>query len=288
MSTSTNNGNTWSAPVQIKSTWATDVATDDYPRLGTATGAFGVWIAAWETQDAVYGNQPPVSDANEILYTRTFAPGLDHFLSYRINNPQPISVTLDDVLDTGTYTSPKAVRFLVPADKKNEGMTDPVTHLTGYKLTGPYTPYSGIAAVNQFGSFSLETRASVMLLVPTAKTMPPAAPPTAEPITPVDHYRCVKARLTSGSFNPPNAQANAVDQFGTRKLTVKKPKVLCVATDKNGEGIDTPDQHLLCHPVKPKQPHLVTGAQTIDQFGSRIVDPRKERELCVPTSIYVP
>jgi hypothetical protein len=287
LSTSTNNGLTWSTPVPVKSTWSSDgFVPDDSPRI--ATGATGVWVATWAAQDPLYGNQPPLSDANEILVANTFCAGLDHFLSYAVNKPQTISVTLDDVLNTATYTATKVKRFYTPADKNGEGLSDPLTHLSGYRLSGPITQRTGIAAVNQFGSFSLDTRRRGLLLVPTAKTLPPAAPPSTPPATAVDHYHCEVVRLTPGSPDPPPRDITVVDQFGTRHLAIKRPKLLCVATDKNGEGINRPDAHLLCHPARPTPPHTIAAAQTIDQFGSRVVAPNKEREFCVPTSIVMP
>ena len=74
----------------------------------------------------------------------------------------------------------------------------------------------------------------------------------------------------------------------TRALEVKKPLVLCVATEKNGEVVHRPNAHLLCHKVTPTTPHFVNGAQTADQFGSRVLSPRREREFCVPTTILLP
>jgi hypothetical protein len=287
LSTSTNNGLTWSTPTAVKSTWSSDgFSPDDHPRI--VTGASGTWVTTWFAQDPLYGNQPPMSDASEILVANTFCAGLDHFLSYAVNKTEPISVTLADILNTGTYTANKIRRFYTPADKNGEGLSDPLTHLSGYRISGPLTQRTGIAAVNQFGSYSLDTRQRGLLLVPTAKTLPPAAPPTAEPVTAVDHYHCEVVRLTPPSPDPPPRDITVVDQFGTRHLAVKRPKLLCVATDKNGEGINRPNAHLLCYKVRPTPPHTVAAAQTIDQFGARVVAPNKEREFCLPTSIVLP
>jgi hypothetical protein len=93
----------------------------------------------------------------------------------------------------------------------------------------------------------------------------------------VDHYRCLKAKITKNTtpFSPQVVQID--DQFddsGNRQVEVKKPSALCVATDKNGESILRPTDHLVCYKVK--------GAPNASQADLQI---NNQAELCVPSTI---
>ena len=83
-------------------------------------------------------------------------------------------------------------------------------------------------------------------------------------------------------------QAFIADQFGVRLYDVGRPTRLCNPTNKNGEGIRNPDNHLLCYTVKladgESRRERVRGIFVNDQFGPGRVDPLKERELCVPST----
>ncbi len=89
------------------------------------------------------GNQeaePPGADAT------TTTAVLDHFLAYQAGEadrradalPKDCNVTLDDALFDGAqnYTVSGTARFLVPADKNDEGIVDGVTHLLAYRIKG--------------------------------------------------------------------------------------------------------------------------------------------------------
>jgi hypothetical protein len=85
-----------------------------------------------------------------------------------------------------------------------------------------------------------------------------------------------------------------VDQFEQSKFfEVKKPRRLCIPTAKEFDGhrvdIKHPETHLLCYDVKPAKGELsherVEGIFVNDPFGPGLVDTRKERELCVPSTL---
>jgi hypothetical protein len=208
---------------------------------------------------------------------------LDHFLCYKTRVKQTIGVTLADQFDTGTYEGKVAKLLCTPADKNGEGIFDSATHLEGYTITGPHVRQSLVTVVNQFGSFLFDTKRTATLFVPTAKSLT-GSPPPPDGSEQVDHYRCVKARISKGTTPfPKGLTVVAADQFGVRELTLRKPSTLCVPTDKNGEGIKNAANHLLCYKVKPAAKIRVTGVQVNNQFGAQVLDLKTEAELCVPS-----
>jgi len=73
---------------------------------------------------------------------------------------------------------------------------------------------------------------------------------------------------------------------------VKKPLHLCVAADKNDEGIPTPGQVEMCYLVRttngtpPPQKHLPNTLFTTHQFYSDALEVFGPRELCVPSTLH--
>jgi len=96
----------------------------------------------------------------------------------------------------------------------------------------------------------------------------------------LNHFRCY--RVTGAT--KVNAPVTLSDQFLTgSQTTAKKPKLLCVPVDKNGEGFantSTPD-HLLCYKVLGNlKANFVV--QTSDQFGPQTLNVINQKLLCVP------
>src|SRR5204863_3770683 len=128
-----------------------------------------------------------------------------------------------------------------------------------------------------------------LLYVPTNKdlTTTPAAPDLNT--IGVDHYKCYKIKVTSGTPRfPKGVQATVGDQFTSppKVFDVKKPRHLCNPVEKNGEPRKNVDAHLVCHQVKvakgqPK--HVRRNAFVNNQFGPETMTTIKERELCVPS-----
>jgi hypothetical protein len=128
----------------------------------------------------------------------------------------------------------------------------------------------------------------MQLMVPSAKQVggseaPPALDPGGHS---VDHFKCYKAKAV-GAFTP--ITVGSVDQFGQSKtFTLKKPNRLCLAVDKNMEGVKDPAALLLCYravPVKGQPKHVKRlGVFVNNQFGADQVDTKKETDFCVPTS----
>ncbi len=122
-------------------------------------------------------------------------------------------------------------------------------------------------------------------MVPAGKSLVPDPVPGLPTGTLVDHYRCLRARTSRGAPKfPRGIVVTVTDQFGTRQVHVRKPAKICVATDKNGEGVHRPGSRLLCYKIKPVPRTSQTGVQATDQFGTLIFDVKKEAELCVPAA----
>jgi hypothetical protein len=151
--------------------------------------------------------------------------------------PCPI-VQIDDQFGTQTTDLGRVARFMVPADKNDEGLFDPISHLTCYRITdGVAGP--PVISTNQFGVQPLTLGNPDSLCVPTEKLISPG-------LVDVDHYKCY---LAAGA--PIDVGVSLIDQFQGRSTLVLDPELFCTPADKNGEGIDDPITHLTCYQTNP-------------------------------------
>jgi hypothetical protein len=119
-------------------------------------------------------------------------------------------------------------------------------------------------------------------MVPTAKSE--TAPPGPLASTAVGRFKCYKVRRAKTRV--PGVVVR--DQFGTLTLDVKKPFRLCIAADKNHEGIVDPAAHLMCYKVAQRSLPRFRGIEPIyidNQFGASTIATDHLRELCVPSTI---
>jgi cysteine-rich repeat protein len=219
---------------------------------------------------------------------------LTHYQCYEVDHAvfTASGISLNDRFGASTVKIIKPKRLCNPADKNGEDPTAPQRpeHLTGYIIKQTAPPFSiipGVTVVNQFGTFVMALNRPEKMLVPASKSLaPPPPPPLA---VPTDHFKCYKV---SGSKT--NVTGLVVeDQFGVLHIDVKKPFRLCVAADKNGEGIPNPGENLLCYKIRtsPGFPTFhgpTTPVFIHDQFQAVGFDVKHLRELCVPSSITTP
>jgi hypothetical protein len=133
------------------------------------------------------------------------------------------------------------------------------------------------------------------MLIPSSKSSPGGAflPPPDPQFNNVDHFKCYKVRVTSGTPSfPAGVQATLGDQFTDppKLFDVLKPRLLCAPADKNGEGIKAPARHLLCYKIRPGAgpPHVGRiGLGVRNQFGNERVNTLKESLLCVPSEKFL-
>ena len=100
---------------------------------------------------------------------------MDHFLLYNVKATkgtlafQELAVNLADQFEVGDFTVSRVKRLGNPADKNGEGISDPDTHLVGYRIKRDkgepeHTPVTGITVTNQFSSLSVDTVIPKLLL----------------------------------------------------------------------------------------------------------------------------
>ena len=234
------------------------------------------------------------ADAREadVDYFGSAVAVVDHFMCYKAKNtPGTIklslpSVTLADAIESGTFDVKKTKGLCAPADKNGEGITDECTHLTSYQVKGDaHVKQVGLPLTDQFGSWSVDTLKADRLLLPAVKGLGGVPDPLADTL---DHYKCYKAKLTSGSVKlAKGTQATVLDQFENRIYDLKKLGGVCLPVDKNGEGVLSDVDRLLCYKVKrakgqPKHAAVRSIIRTVDQFGLQALDTIVEEQLCVP------
>jgi hypothetical protein len=196
-------------------------------------------------------------------------------------------ISLNDQFGSSTITARRRKRFCNPSVKNCEDPSAPLEleHLSGYQIkqTSPtFVPISSVNVANQFGSVVVDLVKPDYLLVPSAKSLTGPPAPLVNPAT--DHFKCYRVRSAKTQV----LGLVLTDQFGTLTYDVKKPLRLCVAADKNFEGVPDPSAALLCY--KGRQVSLptfrgITPIYINDQFGAVTTSVDHLREFCVPSLV---
>ncbi len=223
-------------------------------------------------------------------------PTARHYQCYEIDRkpfPKISGVTVNDVFASATEDLRRLKRLCAPADKNGEDPQAPLDprHLVGYEVTG-HTPkfkaVKDVQATDQFGSITFDVIRPDILMVPSAKTVAPAPPPGPPGNLGINHYQCYFVR--GGRRRVPDVLVE--DQFGTLMVDIKKPVRLCVAVDKNGEGIPSmADQAIMCYQSRPARTPRFHGPDQIfihNQFGPETIALTRPTELCLPAMISLP
>jgi len=139
-----------------------------------------------------------------------------------------------------------------------------------------------VDVTNAFGTVTVNVSRPDRLLVPTAKSV--TGPPA--PLAVVDnHFKCYRltgARQRVGGLN-------ITDQFGSIAIDIKRPLHLCLAADKNDEGIPNPGSAMLCYQVRGVRPGTAPNlVYTNNQFGDDQFPFFGPRDLCVPSTVVLP
>jgi len=220
--------------------------------------------------------------------TPTVLPVGRHFQCYEVDR-DPFTaingVSADDKFGDSTVNVVRQKRLCAPADKNDEDPGAPAdpNHLLGYEIKQPdprSAPIRNVVVNNQFGSLVVDIIRPDILMVPTAKSLTGPVAPLANP---TDHFKCyVVAR--SAKFRRNDVKVD--DQFGTMMIDVKKPTRLCVAVDKNDEGVINPASELLCYQMKQATRPRFQGPEPIfinNQFGPDHIRLTRPTEFCVPS-----
>jgi hypothetical protein len=195
-------------------------------------------------------------------------------------------VSLEDQFMTTTASVLRPSRFCNPANKNNEGISDPTAHLNCYKISEPRFQPIDVVVENQFGQQNLTVTKADTLCVPAEKDMVPSD-------LNINHFKCYKVRATRGTPAFTSRDVSVMDQFEDKMTTVIRPALLCNPVDKNGEGMPFPENHLTCFKIKDVSGQPAFQAQPIevsDQFVTEDLnltqraDCSRVRMLCVPSS----
>ncbi|OFV87063.1 MAG: hypothetical protein A3J75_02755 [Acidobacteria bacterium RBG_16_68_9] len=108
----------------------------------------------------------------------------------------------------------------------------------------------------------------------------------------LDHYKCYQGKDLK---NPPFQKLKCKD--GTGPITsddfrtnecvdVQKVKFICIPVNKNGEGINDPNTHLICYQIKDEHKNLSPRpkVEVSTQFQVSQFELKKAKLLCVPGS----
>ncbi|MEO6027537.1 MAG: hypothetical protein ABIR79_11780 [Candidatus Binatia bacterium] len=195
-------------------------------------------------------------------------------------------VNLDDELGTSTVNVKRPSRFCNPASIDDEDPTAPseVDHLTGYEMdtiSSTFVPLKNVGVTNEFGTIVLDVLRPDRLLVPSAKSLS-GAPQPLDPS--IDHFQCYVTQGGVARFD----DLLVDDQFGTYIADIKRPMRLCMAVDKNGEGVFNSTEHLMCYQIETDpQRSLYRDPFFIDnQLGPDTIAVTGPREICVPSAVH--
>jgi len=95
----------------------------------------------------------------------------------------------------------------------------------------------------------------------------------------LDHFQCYEVK--PGVFA--STSVTVKDQFGTLVETLRFPHSLCNPTNKNGEGIVDPTDHLVGYQTKSPKFIKQTNKTFVDQFGTLKLDLVRPQFLLVPS-----
>jgi len=196
------------------------------------------------------------------------------------------TVTLDDALGTSTVLVQRAKRICAPADVNGADPTAPSHpgHYTYYTInqTSPFVAVKNVDVTNVFGTVTLKLSRPDRLLVPTSKsvTSPPAPLANA-----MNHFKCY--RVSGVQQQVPNLAIT--DQFGSIEVDLKRPLHLCLAADKNDEGVPNPGAAVLCYQTRGPRPSTAPDlVYTNNQFGADEFPFFGPRDLCIPSTVVLP
>jgi len=272
------------------------IATSSWKKRSMLTVLTGVIVLSTAPMVRAQVGPFPVADDHFLCYKGRLTPGTD-------SAGGPANVQLADAYESGFVNIKKERGSCNPADKNGEGIVDPVTHLTVYQIkpvsgSPKHIPQLDQRLHNQFGDIYLDTIKADRLLVPANKDDDPMNPLPSPPVAAnhnVDHYKCYRTKVTKGRPKfPRGLQASVEDQWETpaKVYDLKRPKLLCLAVNKNGEGIKHTYDNMVCYLAKPAKGEAKhtprTGVGFADQFVAHRLDSKKEELLCVPSLLNPP
>lgn len=199
-------------------------------------------------------------------------------------------VTLADRFETKTMKVVRPVQLAVPVDKNGEGIRDPNTYLTCYRVQAPPGQRAGasrqLTVQNQLGRVALGLTVPQTLCVPSAKDGVSTA-------LALDHFACYKARAVGPTER---VDLSLADEFKTSTAAAFQPTSLCVPVDKDGEGIRQSAGLLTCYRLRDVLTQVRAGSRDVTMenqlgthpitvfFKSQTQGSPTRSQLCVPST----
>lgn len=173
----------------------------------------------------------------------------DGFVQFRMIGPA--AKATDGV--PGALPNTRRVEDLVQVDNQD---------LCGVNNGFPETPGCPVREIDP------QTSATIIEIEP---------PPRGE----LPNFKCYAAKFPP-PFRSTRRPVTLLDQFGTTNATVLQPFEICNPVDKNGEGIDDPEAHLMCYKLRVTSRRVRHEVASYDQFGSEELRTGGSRVLCQP------
>jgi|APSaa5957512535_1039671.scaffolds.fasta_scaffold09241_2 hypothetical protein len=233
---------------------------------------------------------------------------VDHYLGYDVKDKakhhdedkhhdhhEKLTVNLVDEFAGDVDYEVKKLKYLFnPAQVTGgEEIGSEESHLVSYnikKIKGEpkFEKIKDISITNQFGDLIVDIKKPKHLLVPSAKSHDPV-PAELEKIV-INHFKCYDAKESKKTPKFEKRTIDLDDQFGSVTMKVHKIKSLCSPVDKNSEGVVNEENYLMCYDlkkIKGESKFQKINVFTNNQFGSEELEAKKQKQLCVPSTIVL-
>ncbi len=137
------------------------------------------------------------------------------------------------------------------------------------------------------GEHSIDVLKPDMLLARSAIALDSEPLPPAPQSNGVDWYKCYRVKT------PPTASSTIVVRDALTPvegaIVVKRPTHLCTAVSSRSGNATASGASLLCHAAKPIAPLALTVHPYVSNvLGPLHLDPRRTKELCLPSMLLPP
>jgi hypothetical protein len=213
-----------------------------------------------------------------------------------LRTPKPV-VTLQDVFGTYTATLDRGHRLCAPTNKNGEDPDAPQRpeHLTGYDFVSvtPNLPEpNDVQVANQFGTYIVDVRNPMRLLVPTAKSLVAPPPPAGQIPTDIRHFLC---HDLAGVVGPRPTGITVESQFAANVVALGdlNQATLCAPVNKNGgdpDALNDPN-FMVCFHTNERFDFGTLNVFLNNQFGPSTTQFTNQPfitqydELCVPSTL---
>ena len=99
---------------------------------------------------------------------------------------------------------------------------------------------------------------------------------------PLDHFKTYETDLGKPNFS--KRTVTLADAFGTSQVSVSEQRWMANPVDKNGEGVNSRDDHFKCYSISDKRKFKEQKITIANQFGPQKLEVETPKRLCVPAS----